>query len=162
MVVVIVATPKTVDWVMPHEFHGISTEVTVAESSTERLSSLPSRPRWRYKSPKVLPVIMIDIYWSAVVRLQNIPVAIVELTTLTVRFAKRINRRVSAANMPLPAITPPKHMAHRISHMVGSMPPMPRVATRSLSIASPVSNAVDDEHATISARKVFNGLSPPT
>lgn len=35
---VIVATPSTVDCVIPHEFHGISTEVTVAESSTERLS----------------------------------------------------------------------------------------------------------------------------
>ena len=39
-----VATLRTVAWVIPHEFHGISTETTVAESSTERLRSLLSYP----------------------------------------------------------------------------------------------------------------------
>ena len=38
-----VATPSTVAWVIPHEFHGMSTEQTVAESSTLRLSSRLSR-----------------------------------------------------------------------------------------------------------------------
>ena len=39
-----VGTFKTVAWVMPQEFHGISTDTTVAESSTERLRSLLSYP----------------------------------------------------------------------------------------------------------------------
>ena len=39
-----VATFSTVAWVIPHEFQGMSTETTVAESSTERLRSLLSYP----------------------------------------------------------------------------------------------------------------------
>ena len=35
-----VATLSMVAWVIPQEFHGISTEQTVAESSMERLRSL--------------------------------------------------------------------------------------------------------------------------
>ena len=35
-----VATLSMVAWVIPQEFHGISTEHTVAESSMERLRSL--------------------------------------------------------------------------------------------------------------------------
>lgn len=34
-----VGTRRTVAWVMPQEFHGMSTEVTVAESSVARLRS---------------------------------------------------------------------------------------------------------------------------
>jgi hypothetical protein len=34
-----VGTLRTVAWVIPHEFQGISTETTVAESSTERLNN---------------------------------------------------------------------------------------------------------------------------
>lgn len=139
------------DCVIPHEFHGTNTEVTVAESSTERLRSRPSRPLRRYNSLKVLPVMIIEIYWSAVVRLQNIPVANVEPTTLMVRCAKLINRRVSAESIPLPAITPPKHIAQSTSHIVFIIPPIPLVATSSLSIASPVSKAVDEALAIVRA-----------
>ena len=35
---------STVDWVIPQEFQGMSTEVTVAESSVLRLSSRGSSP----------------------------------------------------------------------------------------------------------------------
>ena len=44
--------------------------------------------------------------------------------------------------MPLPVITPPKHMAQMMSHTVLSMPAMPRVATSSSSCGLPVSSAV--------------------
>ena len=44
-----------------------------------------------------------------------------------------------ALSMPLPYITPPKHMAHIISQMVFIMPPIPLVATNSLSRSLPVS-----------------------
>ena len=39
-----VLTLRTVACVIPQEFHGISTDTTVAESSTERLRSLGSYP----------------------------------------------------------------------------------------------------------------------
>ena len=45
----IVGTFSTKDWVVPHVFHGTSTEVTVAESSVERLSRRPSNPFSLYR-----------------------------------------------------------------------------------------------------------------
>ena len=41
-----VETPSTVLCVMPHEFHGTNTEVTVTASSVVRLSSRDSRLRF--------------------------------------------------------------------------------------------------------------------
>ena len=39
-----VGTESMVAWVIPQLLHGKRGDVTVAESSTERLSSLPSKP----------------------------------------------------------------------------------------------------------------------
>lgn len=137
-----VATPKTVDCAIPHEFQGISTDVTVAASSTLRLRSLRSSPLSSYSCLKRLLVRMMDIYWSPVVRLKKIPEHTVELTTLTVRCAMRKNICEMAESIPLPYITPPKHIAQMINQMVSIIPPIPLVATKSLSWAFPVSMAV--------------------
>ena len=60
-----------------------------------------------------------EIYWSPVAKLKKIPEHTVEPTTLTVRRAMRINTCEMAPNMPLPYITPPKHMAQMISQISG-------------------------------------------
>ena len=90
-----------------------------------------------------MPVRIIEIYWSPVVRLKKRPDATVELTTPIVRCATRRKRREIASNIPLPHMTPPKHMAQIMSQMVSIIPPMPLVATRSLSRGLPVSTAVE-------------------
>lgn len=59
-------TPRTVACVIPQEFHGINTDVTVTESSTVRLRSRLSNPLFLYSSLKRFPVSMMDRYWSAV------------------------------------------------------------------------------------------------
>lgn len=82
------------------------------------------------------------MYWSPVVRLKNIPEHTVEPTTLTVRCAIRKNNCEMAVSIPLPYITPPKHIAQIINQMVSIIPPIPLVATKSLSWAFPVSMAV--------------------
>ena len=60
--------------------------------------------------------------------------------TIPTRFRmNRMNMEVRLSNIPLAVIAPPKHMAQIISQMVFIMPLIPRVVTRSLSIALPVS-----------------------
>ena len=85
---------------------------------------------------------MIEIYWSAVQRLKKMPAPTVEATAEKARRTKRRKTEVSAPSIPLPVITPPKHMAQMMSHTVLSMPAMPRVATSSSSCGLPVSSAV--------------------
>lgn len=51
-----------VDCVIPHEFHGISTDVTETESSIERPNSLGSSPNFLYRFLNRLAVIMIERY----------------------------------------------------------------------------------------------------
>ena len=85
---------------------------------------------------------MIEIYWSAVQRLKKIPDPSVEATAEKVRRTNFRKTAVSEPSMPLPVITPPKHMAQMMSHTVLSMPAMPRVATSSSSCGLPVSSAV--------------------
>jgi hypothetical protein len=80
----------------------------------------------------ILPVRIIEIYWSAVARLKNKPDITVEATTPTVLFIKRRNTDIILFNIPLAIIEPPKHMAHSISHTVFIMPDMPRVEINSL------------------------------
>ena len=94
---------------------------------------------------------MIDMYWSPVVRLKKIPEHTVEPTTPTVRLATRIKSCEIAVSIPLPYITPPKHIAHMISHMVFIIPPIPFVVTKSLSRALPVSTDVVVVAASIMA-----------
>jgi hypothetical protein len=84
---------------------------------------------------------MIEMYWSPVVRLKNIPEHTVEPTTLTVRCAIRKNNCEMAVSIPLPYITPPKHIAQMMSQMVFIIPPIPLVATKSSSSRFPVGMA---------------------
>ena len=65
----------------------------------------------------MLPVRMIEIYWSAVQMFRNRPEATVEATSPTVRFAKRINTEVMLPNIPLAVMAPPKHIAQIISQI---------------------------------------------
>ena len=66
-----------------------------------------------------------------------------------------------AESIPLPYIMPPKHMAQIISHTVFIIPPMPPVATRSLSSGLPVSTAVSvvDASTTASNEAASDGAS---
>ena len=73
-------------------------------------------------------------YWSLRQMLQNTPVKTVEATKLKQRRMNFMMSFVMLAIMPLLTMTPPKHMAQIISQMVFIMPPMPRVATSSVSI----------------------------
>ena len=73
-------------------------------------------------------------YWSLRQMLQNTPIKTVEVTKLKQRRMNFMMSFVMLAIMPLPTMTPPKHMAQIISQMVFIMPPMPRVATSSVSI----------------------------
>ena len=80
---------------------------------------------------------IMDIYWSAVQILQNIPVLMVDATMLAVRCTMRKKSCVIALSIPQPDITPPKHIAQSISHIVLSIPSMPRVAIRLSTISTP-------------------------
>ena len=82
---------------------------------------------------------MIEIYWSPVVRLKNIPEHTLEATTLTVRRAIRMKSCEIAVSIPLPYITPPKHMAQMMSQIVPIMPPIPLVVTKLFNNSLPVS-----------------------
>ena len=90
----------------------------------------------------MLPVRMMEMYWSAVVMLRNKPEATVEETILTQLLAKRVNTPVILSNIPPAVMAPPKHMAQIINQMVSSMPDMPLVAIKSLISAFPVSKLV--------------------
>ena len=70
------------------------------------------------------------------------PAPTVEATAEKARRTQRRKIDVSDRSMPLPVITPPKHMAQMISHTVFSIPAMPRVATSSSSCGAPVGMAV--------------------
>ena len=78
------------------------------------------------------------MYWSPVQRLKNTPDETDEPTTLTVRWAMRRNICEMAVSIPLPYITPPKHIAQVISQIVSIIPPIPLVATKSSSNVLPV------------------------
>ena len=86
----------------------------------------------------MLPVRMMEIYWSAVQILRNRPEATVEATSPTVRFIKRINTEVMLPNIPLAVMAPPKHIAQIISQIVFIIPLIPRVETRSFKSGFPV------------------------
>ena len=86
---------------------------------------------------------IIDRYWSPVHILQNRPAPTVDATIDTVRRTKRRKNAVIFASIPLPAITPPKHIAHTINHTVCNIPAIPSVATNSFRASLPVSIAVD-------------------
>lgn len=129
-----VATPNTVLCVIPHVFQGTSTEVTVTASSVVRLSSRRSYPSRSYISRNMLPVSNMQRYWSAIATLSITPVAAVELTSDVRPLTICINRRVMPPTMPPAAMHPPKHMAQMMSHIVGIMPAIPRVDTRSASM----------------------------
>lgn len=88
-------TPRTVACVIPQEFHGINTDVTVTESSTVRLRSRLSNPLFLYSSLKRFPVSMMDRYWSAVQVLKKSPEATVEHTAL---FGLRTKRTKNVGN----------------------------------------------------------------
>ena len=87
------------------------------------------------------------------------PVANVAPTAVVGRCANRIISRVIAPIIPLPVITPPKHIAQRISQIVLSIPPIPLVDTRSFRAAFPVSMAVSLPQVIRMAR--IAAKSPP-
>ena len=64
--------------------------------------------------------------------------------------------------MPLPVITPPKHMAQMISHTVLSIPAIPRVATSSSSGALPVGMAVGPKQVISTPLNPDMKSNPPT
>lgn len=82
---------------------------------------------------------MIEIYWSAVQRLKKMPAPTVDATAEKVRRTQRRKIAVSDRSMPLPVITPPKHMAQMISQIVFIIPAIPRVATKLFKASLPVS-----------------------
>lgn len=90
----------------------------------------------------MLPVKMMEMYWSAVVRLRNKPEATVEETILTQLLANRVNKDVILSSIPPAVMAPPKHMAQMMSQIVSSIPDMPRVAINSLISALPASKLV--------------------
>ena len=137
-----VLTPRTVACVIPQEFHGINTDVTVTESSTVRLRSRLSNPLFLYSSLKRFPVSMMDRYWSAVQVLKKSPEATVEHTALFGLRTKRTKTSVMLRIIPLADMTPPKHMAHIMSQMVSIMPRIPRVATSASISGCPVDKEV--------------------
>ena len=138
-----VATPNTVDCTIPHEFHGISTDVTVEESTTERLNSRSSKPNSLYTPLNRRLDRMMEIYWSEVVALNSMPAPTVAATADVVRRTNRKKSCVRESSMRLPVITPPKHMAQSMSHIVSIIPLMPRVATNSFTAGTPVSMEVE-------------------
>ena len=83
----------------------------------------------------MLPVSKMHRYWSAIATLSMRPVAAVQPTSDVRPLMRCMNRRVMPPTMPAAAMVPPKHMAQTMSQMVDIMPPMPRVATRSVSMA---------------------------
>ena len=110
-----VATFRTVACVIPHEFHGIRTETTVALSSTLRLRSLLSYPLSLNNFLYKLDVRMMERYWSPVIILAKIPVPTVEPTMLTLRLIYLVRRSVRLCSMPLPTKVPPTVTAQKIS-----------------------------------------------
>lgn len=108
------ATPSTVDCVMPQEFHGIRTEVTETESSMERPNRRGSSPNFLYRFLNRLAVIIIDRYWSPVQLFMNKPEPTVVLTADDVFLTPFRHERVMLESMPVPSITPPNTIALRI------------------------------------------------
>ena len=86
---------------------------------------------------------MIDRYWSPVQLFSISPVVTVEMTMLRVLLRREVMAWVMVNNIPDPIIAPPKHMAHRISMMVGSIPSIPPVEARASSCSFPVAIEVD-------------------
>ena len=82
------------------------------------------------------------MYWSAVVRFSNKPEQTVELTSEKVDFIILRKIDVMLSIMPLAVMAPPKHIAQRISHIVLSIPDIPRVAIKSFTKALPDSRFV--------------------
>lgn len=146
---VMVGTPNTVAWVIPHVFQGIRTDVTVAESSADLDSKRPSCPIFLYTSLYIEHERIIEMYWSLVTMFRSIPVQTVDATRPNVLRMKRMTTEVMLWSIPLATITPPKHMAQRMSQMVLSIPAIPPVDTRSLRVALPVSTFVDVKNVII-------------
>lgn len=101
---------------------------------------------------------MMDMYWSLVTIFKMKPVPTVAATRPNVLLISRRRRLVRLNNIPLATITPPKHMAQRISHMVFSIPAIPPVDTSSFRASLPVSMLVDDAKVIIRAFVRFKAL----
>ena len=126
------------DCVMPQVVHGISTEVTVTESSVVRLSRRLSNPRCLYTSLNISLFRMMAINWSAVQMFKDNPDTTVEATMLVRPRMKCKKIRVMLSSMPLADMAPPKHMAQMISQIVFIIPAIPRVETREFRASLPV------------------------
>ncbi len=126
------------DWVAPQVFHGIRTEVTVPESSGERLSNSGLKPMSRNFLAYILPGMTIDRYWSEAVMLKKRHVATVEPTSVPALWTNFIRFPVIVFSMPQASMMPPKTIAHIMSQTVLSMPAIPRVHISSSTEGSPV------------------------
>ena len=71
----------------------------------------------------------------------------------------RRSTRVMPSTIPPACMQAPKHMAQRMSHMVLSMPAMPRVETRLLSKGSEVGTSVLPKQDVRAARKIEGSIS---
>ena len=123
---------------MPQVVHGISTEVTVTESSVVRLSRRLSNPRCLYTSLNISLFRMMAMNWSAVQMFKDNPDTTVEATMLVRPRMKCKKIRVMLSSMPLADMAPPKHMAQMISQIVFIIPAIPRVETREFKASLPV------------------------
>ena len=68
-----VGIPSTAACVIPHEFHGMSTEVTVAASSVVLLSNFGWNPCFLYACLYISAVSIIEMNWSPVTTFRNTP-----------------------------------------------------------------------------------------
>ena len=114
----VVATPSTVDCVIPHEFHGTSTEVTVPPSSSERLISFRGSFNRSKAEPYILLGRMIEMIWSPVVTFRKMLDMHVVATALVRPLMTFSRYSVIDSSMPLRSITPPKLILQMMSQMV--------------------------------------------
>lgn len=106
-----VDTPKTVDWVTPHEFQGISTEVTEIESSSVRLRACGFNLFLRNELRYIFAPIIMDTYWSPVHELRNNPLPTVAPMSECERRNREVMAWVMVPTIPVPIIAPPNIMA---------------------------------------------------
>jgi hypothetical protein len=76
------------------------------------------------------------IYWSEAVKLKKMQVAAVDATKDPVEWANCIIFSAITFNKPQDSITPPKIIAHKISHIVFSITLIPYAVSRSVIMGS--------------------------
>lgn len=142
-----VETPSMADWVAPHVFHGIKTEVTVAESSKVLLKLTFAKLFFLNALLNILPGTRIDKYWSDTVKLNNTHVPEVVNIRDDFDFANFDKKFVITFKNPEPSIDAPNIIAASISHTVFNIPDIPldfnKLFTRELSDSKEISPDIE-------------------